>query len=266
MAYETVKFEVRDRVATITLNRPDKLNAVNVRMREELRACWQTVKSESDIWVAILTGAGRAFSSGADVDGLAAGGSGGPDPWDRLSMHGRVRALPTPRRLVVHKPVIAAVNGLVNGVALDFVTEADIPIASDRATFFDSHVSLGYASSHEMVNMARKVPLAVCLRMGLLGLQEKMPARRACEVGLVTEVVPHRKLMSRAREIAEMLCRNAPLAMYATKMGVWRGLGLPLEQAEDVAVGYLEVVEQSEDYREGPRAFVEKRKPLYRGK
>ena len=87
--------------------------------------------------------------------------------------------LPTPRRQRVHKPVIAAVNGVVAGFALDLVTESDIPIASESAYFVDPHVSIGYVSSHEMVNMARRVPVAVCLRMALLGSRERMSAQRA---------------------------------------------------------------------------------------
>jgi len=164
----------------------------------------------------------------------------------------------------VHKPVIAAVNGVAAGVSLDQVTESDIPIASDKAYFTDPHVSIGYVSSHEMVNMARRVPVAVCLRMALLGSQERMSAQRAYEVGLVTEVVPHDQLMARARELAEALCKNAPLAVWGTKMGILQGLGLPIEQAEEIAVGYLKVVEPSEDHAEGPRAFVEKRKPVWK--
>lgn len=265
MSFETVLFEVKDRVATITLNRPDRLNAMNQKMREELRECWQRVKDDAEIWVAIITGAGRAFSSGADVEGLHSG-SPKPDAWRKLSVHETIRGLPTPRRMNVHKPVIAAVNGVVTGVSLDLVTEADIPIASENAKFVDTHVSLGYVSSHEMVNMARRVPVAVCMRMALLGSQEKMTAQRAYEVGLVTEVVPPESLLPRANELAGMLLQNAPLAVWGTKMGILRGLGLPIEQAEDIAAGYLEVVEQSEDHAEGPRAFVEKRKPVWKAR
>lgn len=174
--------------------------------------------------------------------------------------------LPTPRRQRVHKPVIAAVNGAVAGFALDLVTEADIPIASENAYFVDPHVSLGYVSSHEMVNMARRVPVAACLRMALLGNRERMTARRAYELGLVTEVVPHERLMDRARELAEMVLSNAPLAVWGTKMAILQGLGLPIAQAEEIAAGYLEVVEQSEDHAEGPRAFVAKRPPEWKAR
>ena len=266
MSFETVDFDVRDRVATITLNRPDRLNAMDHQMKLDLRECWQRVKEDGDIWVAILTGRGRAFSSGADVESLATGDFKKPDRWHELSMHETIRANPTPRRMQVHKPVIAAVNGLVNAVSLDLVTEADIPIASDKATFLDTHVSIGFASSHEMVNMARRIPVAACMRMALLGKHERMSAQRAYELGLVTEVVPHDKLMERANELAGMLLENAPLAVWGTKMGILRGLDLPIEQAEDIAAGYLEVVEQSEDHDEGPRAFIEKRKPVWKAR
>jgi enoyl-CoA hydratase/carnithine racemase len=262
----TVLLEVAARVATLTLNRPERKNAMNQQLKDDLRAAWKRVKDDPDIWVAIVTGAGEAFSSGADVEALASDGFTKIDRWRELAMIEGIRELPTPRRQLVHKPVIAAVNGVVAGFSLDLVTEADIPIASERAQFVDPHVSLGYVSSHEMVNMARRVPVAVCLRMALLGSRERMSAQRAYEVGLVTEVVPHERLMDRARELAEMICTNAPLAVWGTKMGILQGLGLPIAQAEEIAAGYLEVVEQSEDHAEGPRAFVARRKPTWKAR
>ena len=264
--FTTVRFEIDDRVATITLNRPERKNAMNQQLKDELRECWRRVKSDPDVWVAIITGAGDAFSSGADVESLASGGFVKPDRWRELAMIEGIVDLPTPRRQRVHKPVIAAVNGVVAGFSLDLVSEADIPIASEKAYFVDPHVSIGYVSSHEMVNMARRVPVAVCLRMALLGSRERMSAERAYQVGLVTEVVPHEKLMSRARELAEMLLSNSPLAVWGTKMAILQGLGLPIPQAEEIAAGYLEVVEQSEDHGEGPRSFVEKRRPEWKAR
>jgi len=266
MADQTVLFEVENRVATITLNRPERLNAMNRELRDELRAAWLRVKSDPEIWCAIVTGAGRAFSTGADVESLATGGFRQPDAWSELAIHERIRQLPFPRRLMVHKPVIAAVNGIVGGASLDLVTESDIPIASERAEFLDPHVSLGYVSSHEMVNMARRVPVAYCLRMALLGTKERIGAEKAAAIGLVTEVVAHEYLMTRARELARLVCENAPLAVWGTKMGILRGLGLPIEHAEEIAAGYLEVVEQSEDHAEGPRSFIEKRKPAWKAR
>ena len=155
---------------------------------------------------------------------------------------------------------------MVGGASLDLVTGSDIPIASERAEFVDPHVSIGYVSSHEMVNMARRVPVAYCLRMALLGTQERMGAEKAMQIGLVTEVVPPEQLMARARDLARKVCENAPLAVWGTKMGILRGLGLPIEQAEEIAAGYLKVVEQSEDHAEGQRAFVEKRKPEWKAR
>jgi|SRR5688572_19281041 enoyl-CoA hydratase/carnithine racemase len=264
--FETVRYEVDGHTATITLDRPERMNAMNQTLKDELRECWQLVKNDPDVWCAIITGAGKAFSSGADVEGLATGGFTKPDRWRELALIENITTLPTPRRQRVFKPVIAAVNGVVAGFSLDLVTEADIPIASEQAYFVDPHVSIGLVSSHEMVNMARRVPVAVCLRMALLGSRERMSAQRAYEVGLVTEVVPADRLMDRARELAGMVCSNAPLAVWGTKMGILQGLGLPIPQAEEIAAGYLEVNEQTEDYHEGPRAFVERRKPDWKGR
>ena len=261
----TATTQIRGDVAVITLANPP-VNGLGYETRLGIVNGLEQALNDAAVKAIVITGAGKAFSSGADVQSLDAGGFTKIDRWRELCMHEGIRNLPTPRRMFVHKPVIASVNGVVAGVSLDQVTEADIPIASDKAYFVDPHVSIGLVSSHEMVNMARRVPVAVCLRMALLGSQERMSAQRAYEVGLVTEVVPHERLLERANELADLLCKNAPLAVWGTKMGVLRGLGLPIEQAEEIAAGYLEVVEQSEDQKEGPRAFVEKRAPQWKAR
>lgn len=267
MANPTTILVQRDgRILTITLNRPEKLNAYNQEMKEELREAWREVRDDPDIWCAIITGAGRAFSSGADVASLDGKKFKKPDRFRELAMIETIRDLPTPRRMGVMKPVIAAVNGICNGNLLDLVTESDIPIASERASFMDSHVSLGLVSSHEIVNLARRIPVAAAMRMALLGSKERMSAERALQAGLVTEVVAPEELMPRAQELAGLICENAPLAVWATKMGIVRGLGLPVEQAEEIAAGYLEIGEQTEDHAEGPRAFAEKRAPRWKAR
>lgn len=264
--YETILVEREERVVTITLHRPETLNAYNQTMKEELRAAWTEVRDDPDIWCAIVTGAGRAFSSGADMSSLDTSDFRKVDRFRELAMIETIRELPTPRRMGVMKPVITAVNGVCNGVLLDLVTEADIPIASEEASFLDSHVSIGFVSSHEIVNLTRRIPVAAAMRMALLGNKERMSAQRAYELGLVTEVTSAEELMPRARELAGLICENAPLAVWATKLGILRGLGLPIDQAEEIAAGYLEIGEQSEDHKEGPRAFVEKRPPVWKGR
>ena len=264
--YETILWDVQDKVATITLNRPDVKNAMNQTLTDELREAWRRVKTDPDVWCAIVTGAGAAFCSGADVNSLAGKGFTRRDRWEELVLIENINNLPTPRRQRVHKPVIAAVNGVCAGFSLDLVTESDIPIASERASFVDPHVSIGLVSSHEMVNMARRVPLSVCMRMALLGRHERMSPQRAYEVGLVTEVVPHERLMERARELAGLICQNAPMSVWGTKMAILDGLELPVTQADEIAAFYLQMNERTEDYVEGPRSFLEKRKPEWKAR
>ena len=143
----------------------------------------------------------------------------------------------------MHKPVIAAVNGVVGGASLDLVTESDIPIASERAEFVDPHVSIGYVSSHEMVNMARRVPVAYCLRMALLGTQERMGAEKAMQIGLVTEVVPPEQLMARARDLARKVCENAPLYRVQTNNVELASLFAPRPQGMAAAKDWTHDVE-----------------------
>ena len=140
------------------------------------------------------------------------------------------------------KPVLAAVNGLCCGAGLDLVTTGDIAIASERAEFFDPHVSIGLVSGREMVRLARVLPLNVAMRVALMGRHERMSAQRAYELGLVSEVVAHDRLLARAREIAALVNRNAPLAVRGTRLAIRKGLDLPLHEAEILAEAFRERV------------------------
>jgi enoyl-CoA hydratase/carnithine racemase len=267
MQFETIRYEVEDRIATITLNRPEQLNAVNLPMIRELEAAYTAVESDDAVWIAIVTGAGRAFCSGADVGKVP---DDGRVPYDEpyLSTLAQWEAPQeaTPPFRSMTKPVLAAINGLCCGAGLDLVTTSDIVIGSERAEFFDPHVSIGIVSGREMVRLARVLPMNIAMRVALTGRHERMSAQRAFELGMVSEVVPHDQLLARALEIATLVNKNAPLAVRGTRLAIRKGLDLPLHEAEILAETFRERVLRTEDSKEGPRAFLEKRPPHWKAR
>lgn len=268
MSYETIEVEIRDRTACVTLNRPHVLNAINDEMIAELAGVYAELEARDDVWTLILTGTGRALCVGADVskaDGHDTTNAAGIDTqgepvlssmrqWDAPQEA-------TPPWLQTTKPIICAVNGLACGAGLDFVTTADVTIASDQAAFMDPHVSIGLTSGREAVRLARVLPLPVAMRMALTGKHERLSVERAFDLGLVTEVVAHDDLMSRAWEVAAIINRNAPLAVRGTRMAIRKGLTLPIYEAELIAENYRMKVALTKDAVEGPRAFMQKRDP-----
>jgi enoyl-CoA hydratase/carnithine racemase len=265
MQFETILYEVADRIATITLNRPDQLNAVSPLMVRELRTAYAAAESDDAVWIAIVTGAGRAFCSGADVKEIPDDGRVVYDePYLTTYPQWEAPQEGTPPFRSMTKPILAAVNGLCCGAGLDWVTTGDIVIASERAEFFDPHVSIGLVSGREVVRLARVLPLNVAMRIALTGRHERLSARRAYDLGLVSEVVEHERLLERAREIAGTVNRNAPLAVRGTRLAIRKGLDLPLHEAEVLAEAFRERVVRTDDAREGPRAFVEKRPPVWK--
>jgi enoyl-CoA hydratase/carnithine racemase len=265
MDFATIRYEVEDRIATITLNRPDKLNAVNQAMIRELAAAYAAVESDDAVWIAIVTAAGRAFCTGADVAKVP---EDGRVPYDEpyLSTLAQWEAPQeaTPPFRTMTKPVLVAVNGLCCGAGLDLVTTGDIAIASENAEFFDPHVSIGLVSGREMVRLARVLPMNIAMRVALTGRHERVSAQRAFDLGMISEVVPHDRLLARAKEIAALVNRNAPLAVRGTRLAIRRGLDLPLHEAEILAEAFRERVLRTDDAREGPRAFLEKRDPEWK--
>ncbi len=263
MTYETLLYDVADRVATITLNRPDVLNAVSKQMQAELNDSFMAAETDSEVWTIIVTAAGRGFCSGADVTSITPSGkvSYGEETYLETYAQWEPPREASPPFRTMAKPMICAVNGVCAGAGLDLVTCCDIVIASDKASFMDPHVSIGVASGREMARLARVLPLNVCMRLALLGKHERISAERAYDLGLVTEVVPADSLLDRAREIAATINLNAPLAVRGTRLGIRKGLGLPLYEAELLAEMYRERVTKTDDALEGPRAFLEKREP-----
>jgi enoyl-CoA hydratase/carnithine racemase len=265
MQFETIRYEVDDRIATITLDRPDKLNAVSPLMVRELRAAYAAVESDEAVWIAIVTGAGRAFCAGADVSEISADGRVIYDePYLSTLAQWEAPQEATPPFRTMTKPILAAINGLCCGAGLDLVTTGDIVIASERAQFFDPHVSIGLVSGREMVRLARVLPLNIAMRVALTGRHERIGAQRAFDLGLVSEVIEHDRLLERAKEIAALVNRNAPLAVRGTRLAIRTGLDLPLHEAEILAETFRERVLRTDDAREGPSAFVEKRDPRWK--
>jgi enoyl-CoA hydratase/carnithine racemase len=261
-AFETITYEVSDRVATITFDRPDQLNAVSPEMVRELQTAYAAAEADPAVWILLITGSGRAFCAGADVGEIPDDGRVIYDaPYLSTWPQWEAPQEATPPFRTMTKPVLTAVNGLCCGAGLDLVTTADIVIASDRAEFFDPHASIGLVSGREMVRLARVLPMNVTMRLALMGKHERMGAQRAYELGLVTEVVPHDQLLTRAREIAALVNRNAPLAVRGTRLAIRKGIDLPLHDAEVLAEAMRERVVRTADAKEGPQAFLDKRDP-----
>ena len=255
---ETVKYEVADGVAWVTLDRPEVLNAFNPTMLDELSSVWRSIRTDDEVRVAVLTGAGdRAFCTGLDRttivgDGTAQGGIGfvgGPfhqdDPGDRLG----------PKTNDLWKPVIGAVNGIACGGAFYLLGECDILIASETATFFDPHVTFGMPASYESILMVGRMPLGEVLRMQLTGAAERLSARRAYETGLVSEVVPAGELHDAAARLAAVIAASPTLAVQATLKAVWTAADLGRRQALELGYAFTALGTSLESQAEGQRRF-----------
>ena len=262
MEFETILYEVGERTATITFNRPDQLNAISPLMARELRAAYAAAEADEAVWTILVTGNGRAFCAGADVTEIPEDGRViYEEPYLSTYPQWEAPQEGTPPFRTMTKPIVTAVNGLCCGAGLDLVTTGDIAIASDRAEFFDPHVSIGLVSGREMVRLARVLPLGIAMRVALTGRHERLGAQRAYELGLVSEVVEHDRLLERAREVVELVNRNAPLAVRGTRLAIRKTIDLPLHEAEILAETFRERVVRTDDAKEGPLAFVEKRPP-----
>lgn len=260
MDYETLRYEKDGHIVTIMLNRPAALNAINSKMFEELPDAWKRFNEDKDAWVAIFTGAGdRALCAGVDVKEQARTGNMVKARDDAEGTKVQLTA----RHCGVEKPVICALNGLVGGGGLMFLSDADIVIAAEHAEIFNPGVSVGIIAPYGPIVMARKMPFEAILRMTLVGNAERMSAQRAYQLGLVGEVVPKEQLLSAARAVAEKIAANSPTAVRLAKRALWESFEYPLTQALDNAAKIMAEYRGHPDLVEGPRAFAEKRKPVW---
>ncbi|HVW43449.1 MAG TPA: enoyl-CoA hydratase/isomerase family protein [Amycolatopsis sp.] len=232
MDYETILVERRDHITTITLNRPDALNAFNDTMCAEFAALWSDIRDDDDVRCVVLRAAGdRAFSTGADS---RAGRTYPSNIWNRGDPGDELG----PKRNKVWKPVICAIHGMCAGGAFYWVNEADIIICSEDATFFDPHVTYGRTSALEPIGMRYRMPLGEVLRVVLLGLNERMSAERAREIGLVSEIVPGHQLHARAQQLAEIVASKPPTGIQGSIKAIWQSIDIPRAQALDLATNY----------------------------
>jgi enoyl-CoA hydratase/carnithine racemase len=235
MDYETILFDLSDHVATVTLNRPDKLNSFNQRMCEEFADVWNRAKFDDDIHVVVVRAAGdRAFCTGVDVVNGIEKEENVWSQWDPGIHLG-------PKSNDVWKPILCAVNGMAAGGAFYWINESDIVICADNATFFDPHVSYGMTSALEPMGLARRIPLGEALRWALIGLDERMSAQRALTIGLVSEVVAPDQLWTRADELAKIIANKPPVATQGTVKAIWDSLDMTRSGAQHMGLVYTQV-------------------------
>jgi enoyl-CoA hydratase len=258
MSYETLALQVSDRVATITVNRPDKLNALNDRVIAELGEAIDQVVSDTNVGGVILTGAGRAFVAGADISELEAYG---PMSAKRLAqtgqeVFGRFESSP--------KPVLAAVNGFALGGGCELAMACHIRIASEFAKFGQPEVKLGLIPGYGGTQrLPRLVGRGRALQLLLTG--EMIDAQEAYRVGLVNRVVPAAELLAAANEMMRAILANAPLAIANVIEVVSRGYDATLEDALTLEATAFGLLAATDDKREGTRAFLEKRAARFTG-
>lgn len=231
----TVTAELDDHVLTITLNRPERLNSFTDEMRAEFRQLWALAAESDDVHVVVLRANGeRAFSTGVDTQEgtyISDNVFSRRDPGIDLS----------PKQNGCWKPLICAVHGMAAGGALYWLNEADLIIASEDAQFFDPHVSYGMVAALEPIGLAHRIPIGEVLRMVLLGLDERMSAERAREIGFVSEVVTRESLWGRAAELATRIAAKPPAAIQGSVRAIWESRDMTRNAALATGLYYTDL-------------------------
>ena len=268
MEFEQIRYDKSEGIATITLNRPERMNAFTPKMLDEWLAALQDAHLDAETRVIILTAEGRGFCTGMDVQAQAQGQGllpqGRSPAAARNFLRDTVHRIP---RLVAQldKPYIAAVNGAAVGAGMDMASMCDVRIAADTARFGMTYVRMGLIPGDggcyylpRIVGMARALDLIWSGRL--------FDAEEALRIGYVSEIVAADELMAHTREYALKLAKGPAVAIQLAKRLVYRSLDVGVEQALEMAQQAMTIAQNTEDAREGPRAFVEKREPEFKGR
>jgi 2-(1,2-epoxy-1,2-dihydrophenyl)acetyl-CoA isomerase len=265
MPYETIIVEKTERVQTITLNRPQTLNAWNRQMGHEVTAALDHARQDDDVRVVVVTGAGKGFSSGADVKLLA----------DRISNRSRMGELVNREASIVsvalqlrrlEKPVIGAINGTTAGGGFGIALACDLRVASDQAEFSQVFVRRGLVPDVGSTFFLPKL-IGTEKALELIFTGDLISARQALELGLVGRVVPHEDLMNETMGLAKRLASGPPIAMGLAKRAVYQGLeSSDLPAHLDLELSFNSLCFFTEDFKEGVESFLEKRPPKFKGK
>ncbi len=263
-------YEKKDKIAYIRLNRPEAHNALTPEMVLELIAIWEDYRDDDNLRCAIITGTGEdSFCSGADLQRLIPLTTGARQPETEADRKFQANPLllgqALLRDLEIYKPIIAAINGNAIAGGMEVLYGTDIRIASENARFGLQEVKWSiFPAMGSTVKLPRQMPYARAMEILLTG--ELMNAREAYQLGFVNRVLPVARVMEEAERIAQIIVKNGPLAATAIKTSVIKNIGLPLAEGLAKEVEYAVPVFLSEDIKEGPRAFKEKREPQYKGK
>jgi enoyl-CoA hydratase len=255
-------------VVTVTLNRPHKKNAFDPEVLVRLCDTWDMIDADDDIRVAILTGAGGDFSAGADLDrlvGILLSGRPSENPFEeRIRQDASLIYKGFLKDYRLATPIIAAIEGVCYAGGIEILQSLDIRVAAESARIAVSEVQRGlFPMSASTIRLPRQIPWTVAAEMLLVG--DPISGRRAYEVGLVGHVVPDGSALAKAREIADRIARNGPLAVKNIKASILAADGVPETEAFKREMELGLAVMSSKDAKEGPRAFLEKREPNYTG-
>jgi len=263
MPFKDIQVEKRGRIVCVTLNRPERMNAISVETSGELLQVLTEYRDDPDQWAMIITGVGdKAFCSGMYVTEAA------NKTQEKGKTEGYTIFKPwTDMMQSIRKPFICAVNGYCVGGGWHLVADSDIVIASENAQFLDTHVNIGLINGVEAAGFVWKMPLGIVTRMALEGRHFRVSAAQAYQWGLVSEVLPREKLMDKAWEIATHIVEEAaPLAVQGTKKAILGAMDRGPTKGIPYTWTVLTDIQDTEDTKEGFRAFVEKRKPRFVGR